>query len=39
MSETISATILNPLERNKLGSIGIPMVAVDIRVVDLKDDS
>jgi acyl-CoA synthetase (AMP-forming)/AMP-acid ligase II len=39
MSETISATILNPLERNKLGSIGIPMVAVDIRVADLKDES
>jgi acyl-CoA synthetase (AMP-forming)/AMP-acid ligase II len=39
MSETISATILNPLERNKLGSIGIPMVGVDIRVVDLKDET
>jgi len=39
MSETISATILNPLERNKLGSIGIPMVGVDIRVADLKDET
>ncbi len=39
MSETISATILNPLDRNKLGSIGVPMPAVEIRVVDLKDDS
>jgi acyl-CoA synthetase (AMP-forming)/AMP-acid ligase II len=39
MSETISATILNPLDRNKLGSIGVPIVAVDIRVVDLKDDT
>lgn len=39
MSETISATILNPLDRNKLGSIGIPMVAVDIRVADLKDET
>jgi len=39
MSETISATILNPLDRNKLGSIGVPMVAVDIRVVVLEDDT
>jgi acyl-CoA synthetase (AMP-forming)/AMP-acid ligase II len=39
MSETISCTILNPPQKVKLGSIGVPIGSVQIRVADLTDES
>ena len=35
LTETISQTHWNPLDRTKLGSIGIPVFGVDARIVDV----
>jgi acyl-CoA synthetase (AMP-forming)/AMP-acid ligase II len=37
MSETTATTVFNPRDRMKLGSIGLPVPQVDLRIVDVKD--
>ncbi len=37
MSETTATISFNPLEAAKLGSIGLPVPQVDLRIADLKD--
>lgn len=37
MSETAALIISNPLNRNKLGSIGIPIIGLDIRIANLDN--
>lgn len=39
MSETIGATICNPPNKNKIGSIGIPLMGNDVRIADLDNET
>ncbi len=39
MSETTATTVMNPMDANVLGSIGLPVPQVDVRIADLNDFS
>jgi acyl-CoA synthetase (AMP-forming)/AMP-acid ligase II len=39
MSETTATTVFNPRDRIKLGSIGLPVPQVDLRIADINDIS
>lgn len=39
LSETISQVTVNPLDKPRLGSVGIPVINTDVKIVDLADPS
>lgn len=39
LSETISQVTINPLNRPRFGSVGIPVINTDVKIVDLADPS
>lgn len=39
LSETVSQVTINPLDKPRLGSVGIPVINTDVKIVDLADSS
>lgn len=39
LSETISQVTINPMDKPRLGSVGIPVINTDVRIVGLADPS